>query len=301
MIQTQKMDEQAAAACLPLRKRDSHKGDYGYVALAGGCLEYSGAPRLAALANSAMRAGAGVAVAAAPRSLCPLIGPYVLESTLFPLSETEAGSLRFLEEEWAVLCRRVKTMAFGMGIGRSEEVKKALAYVLENFEGTLIIDADGLWALSELPREAARTSKARILLTPHLGEASRLLGVEIPEIAADPLRWGEDLARRLGCTILLKGASTIVTDGQETWISDRGCPGMATAGSGDVLSGVLAALLAYGEGAIPRLAAAGAYICGMAGELAETETGPTAMVASDTARNIGQAVRQLEILRDSQK
>ena len=292
------MKEQEAASCIPMRPRHSHKGDYGYVALVGGSLPYSGAPRLAAMANAAMGSGAGVAVAAAPKSLCPLLAPLVLESTLFPLSETRAGHLAFRTKEWEDLCRRVKTMAFGMGIGRSKGVPRALQYVLTHFQGRLLIDADGLFALGELGLDALRQSRAQVLLTPHLGEASRLLGEPVQTIEQDPPAWAAELARRGGCTVLLKGADTVVTDGRETWIVSRGCPGMATAGSGDVLSGVLAALMAYGLGSLPKIGAAGAYLCGMAGEAAQEEWGPTAMTASDTVSQIKQAVRQLESVRE---
>lgn len=292
------MEEADAAACIPPRDHRSHKGIYGYAGLAGGSLPYSGAPRLAAMACCAMRSGAGVAVAAAPRSLCPLIAPHVLESTLFPLSENDRGELAFAEEEWAALLKRVKTLAFGMGIGRGEAVKQALAYVLRHFEGRLIIDADGLYALAQLGSDATHDSKAEILLTPHLGEASRLLDLPAAEIEREPLRRAKELAEKWRCTVLLKGSGTVVTDAAETWITDRGCAGMATAGSGDVLSGVLAALLGYGRGSLPELAAAAAYLCGLAGERAQLETGPTAMTAGDTAREIGQAVRRLELVRD---
>ena len=292
------MEEADAAACIPRREHWSHKGKYGYAGLAGGSLPYSGAPRLAAMACAAMRSGAGVAVAAAPRSLCPLIAPLVLESTLLPLSENGAGELVFAEEEWAALLQRVKTLSFGMGIGRGGAVKQALAYVLAHFEGRLVIDADGLFALSGLSPAALHESRAQVLLTPHLGEASRLLGVPAAEIEREPLRYAKQLAEEWRCTVLLTGSGTVVTDGTETWITDRGCAGMATAGSGDVLSGVLAALLGYGEGSLPKLAAAGAYLCGLAGERAELDIGPTAMTAGDTARQIGQAVRRLELVRD---
>ena len=292
------MEEKDAAECLPKRRNYSHKGDYAYVGLAGGCLAYNGAPRLAAMASAAMKSGAGVAVAAVPRSLVPAMIPYTLESTAFPLSETEEGSIRFAEEEWAALMKRCRTIAFGMGIGRSEEVKKAIAFLLEHFDGRLIIDADGLTALAELGPEMLKNTKAQILLTPHLGEASRLFGKSVKEIEAEPLRLAKEYAAANGCTVLLKGPATVITDGNETWITDRGCPGMATAGSGDVLSGVLAAILGYSKASLPKAAAAAAYLCGLAGERAEAEVGATAMTASDTVTQIPQAVRRLEMIRD---
>ena len=292
------MEEKDAASCLPQRLHYSHKGAYAYVGLAGGCLAYNGAPRLAGMASAAMKSGAGVALAAVPKCLVPAMIPYTLESTAFPLSETESGSIRFEEEEWAALVNRCKTIAFGMGIGRGEETKKALAYLLEHFGGRLIIDADGLTALAELGCEKLKTTAAQVLLTPHLGEASRLLGQSLREIESSPLALAKAFAAEYGCTLLLKGPSTLVTDGTESWITDRGCPGMATAGSGDVLSGVLAAVLGYSKAGFVKAAAAAAYLCGAAGERAETENGPTAMTASDTVRAIPQAVRRLEMVRD---
>ena len=292
------MEEKDAADCLPQRRNYSHKGDYAYVGLAGGCLAYNGAPRLAAMASAAMKSGAGVAVTAVPRSLVPAMIPYTLESTAFPLSETEDGGIRFVRSEWESLIRRCRTIAFGMGIGRSEEVKNALLFLLEEFDGRLILDADGLTVLAESGTERLKNAKAKILLTPHLGEASRLFGRSVREIEAQPLKLAKEFAAGHACTVLLKGPATIVTDGEESWITDRGCPGMATAGSGDVLSGVLAAVLGYSKASLPKAAAAAAYLCGAAGERAQAETGPTAMTASDTVRAIPQAVRRLEMIRD---
>lgn len=292
------MEEADAASCLPRRLNYAHKGSYAYVGLAGGSLPYSGAPRLAAMATAAMRSGAGVVSAAVPKSLCPLMAPYLLESTLFPLSEDAAGQLCFAEEEWKDFGSRVRSMAFGMGIGRSGEVEKALAYVLAHYEGALVIDADGLYALSRLGWEALKETKARVLLTPHLGEAARLLKTTAREIEEKPLASVKELALLGRCTVLLKGPATIVSNGSESWITDRGCPGMATAGSGDVLSGVLAALLGFAQGSLPKIAAAGAFLAGLAGEAAEEEMGPTAMTAGDTARQIARAVRRLEQRRD---
>ena len=292
------MEEKDAAACLPQRLQYSHKGAYAYVGLAGGCLAYNGAPRLAAMASAAMKSGAGVAMAAVPKSLIPAMIPWTLESTAYPLSETEDGAVRFVESEWAGLCARVRTLAFGMGAGRGEDVKKALACVLAHFEGRLIVDADGLTALAELGPEALDQTKARVLLTPHLGEAARLLGRSVKEIEAAPLPLAKAFAAAHGCTLLLKGPATIITDGEESWITDRGCAGMATAGSGDVLSGVLAAVLGYSKASLPKAAAAASYLCGLAGERAENETGPTAMTAGDTVRHLPQAVRRLEMVRD---
>ena len=218
-----------ARQMLKPRPEDSHKGDFGYIALIGGSLEYSGAIRLAAFANAAMRAGAGVATVAAPRSICNLIAPQILESTIFPLSDKD-GELVFEKTEFDKLIARYDCIAFGMGIGNSDETQKTVEYLIKNYEGILIIDADGLNALSRFKNriELLKQSKAEIILTPHPGEFKRLQTAD---------ESAEAFAEASGTVILLKGHTTTVTNGKRTYEITCGCAGMATAGSADVLSG----------------------------------------------------------------
>ena len=347
-----RIDEDDAAQCFLPRPADSHKGDYGYVALAGGSFRYSGAirlagmaqksvrdgmedaqtsagdeitidssdqkagsgsdeyvPRLAGLAQSAVSAGAGVVMLAVPRSLCYAIRPEILESTLYPLSDVD-GELVFVPEEWDELIRRCRVIAIGMGIGNTKETAAAVKYLLENYTGRLLIDADGLNALAgmriadvcvdkaEKPEcaEILRGANCDIVLTPHPGEMARLCGCTTGEVLADPAGIAQAFAAKSGATVLLKGASTVVSDGTHTYMSDRGCAGMATGGSGDVLSGVLAAMLGYWNPErmpLGKLAACGAWTAGLAGELAQQESCDIAMKASDTARHVRDAVTYL--------
>ena len=186
-------------------------------------------------------------------------------------------------------------LAVGMGMGNTEAVRQAVRYLLRNPAGTLILDADGLNALAALLREEPGILKGaggRVLLTPHPGEFARLTGKTVPEIQADGLNLAEAFAREHGVTVLLKGPATIVTDGRATWITDRGCPGMATAGSGDVLSGILAAVCAR-DAPLPRAAAAGAWLNGRAGEIAQSRMGDVSMTAGDTVQALPEAIREL--------
>ncbi|MBR6271182.1 MAG: NAD(P)H-hydrate dehydratase, partial [Lachnospiraceae bacterium] len=184
---------------------------------------------------------------------------------------------------------RVKTIAFGMGIGISPGVTKTLDYILESFAGTLIIDADGLRAYKEIAESGGIVSKARIILTPHNGEFCRLTGLAPGELLGDPIKHALGFAAGSGVTLLLKGPATIVTDGKEVYIVNRGCPGMATAGSGDVLSGILAAVTAYCPD--PVLATcAGAFVNGLAGELAADKYGEYSMRSRDTVEMIAAAL-----------
>lgn len=290
------MEAKDAAEVLKPRSHDSNKSTYGYVALVGGSECYSGAIRLAALAEASMRSGAGVTMIAAPRNLSSVILPAILESTFYPLSEQD-GMLAFCAEELDRLMKRVKVIAFGMGIGNSEETERTVEYLLRCYTGTLILDADGLNALSRLPRGILRESAASVVLTPHPLEFARLSGKTVDGVLDDPIGCASEYARETGAVVLLKGPTTVVTDGDRVLLSDRGCPGMATAGSGDVLSGILAALCGAGGADLLLTVAAAAYINGCAGELAERESCAVSMTAGDTARAVKQAVTELYRLR----
>ena len=275
------------------RPNFSHKGTYGYTALIGGSVKYSGAIRLAQMANAAMRSGAGVVKLAVPGVLYPVIAPSVLESTLFPLGD-DGEQITFSAEQVDDLVSNVRTAAFGMGIGTGEGAFRTLEYLLDHFDGKLIVDADGLTLLSRMDRERIRSASCTLILTPHLKEFSRLSGLEISEILNHPVTASEAYAKENGVILLLKGPSTIITDGESTWITDAGCPGMATAGSGDVLSGILSAVAAFAPDPL-RGTAAAAYINGRAGELAQRRMGSVSMTSGDTASCIPEIVRALEM------
>ena len=208
------------------RANNAHKGTYGYTALIGGSKKYSGAIRLAGMANAAMRSGAGVVKLAVPDVLWPVVAPAVLESTVFPLAD-DGNEIVFDEKQFTELTGNVRTAAFGMGIGTGEGAAKALAWLLENYKGTLIVDADGLTLLSRMDTETIRRAACRLILTPHIKEFSRLTGLEIPEILDSPAGYAEAYAKETGAVVLLKGPATVVTDGARTRITDAGCPGMS--------------------------------------------------------------------------
>lgn len=336
------MEERDFRGIFRERKHISNKSSYGYLALIGGSVEYSGAIRLAAMANAAMRAGAGVVRLAAPSDICHALIPEILEATLFPLSFEE------FEEEVAALIKNTKAVAFGMGVGTSAGAREMLAYLLRTYTGLLIVDADGLTLLSEMDEGVLRDRMCTLILTPHIKEMSRLLHCSVSEIRHAPIEKAKEMAKRLknpfaenedsadsafgdrglarldfADIVLLKGPTTIVTDGEAVLLVDAGCPGMATAGSGDVLSGILAAIcanhsqldvsgirlpqtsavnssdpsaeaFAFSPSRILLYATAlAAWINGRAGELAQEEMGEIAMIASDTIRKIPEVLKLL--------
>lgn len=279
-----------------LRKNLSNKSTYGYVGLIGGSAKYQGAIKLAALSNAAMRSGAGVVRIGLPRTLYPHIAPNVLEGTIFPLSD-EDGELIFVTSELDELIHNCKTLAFGMGIGLSKGARETLHYLLQNYDKTLIIDADGLTLLSELDKEEIKKARCNLVLSPHNKEFSRLSGLDIEDILAHPiervkayLRSIEEPEKARSRVLILKGPSTIISDTELTYIVDAGCPGMATAGSGDVLSGVLSALCVNSKN-LAFSAAASCFICGKAGERAEEKVGPVSLIASDTVKEIAPIIK----------
>lgn len=270
------------------RRRDSHKGNYGYISLLGGCTDYAGAVKLANMSCAALRSGCGVAKLVVPASVVPSVAPYLLESTLATVPDREGHMLPALDVIDRALTGQ-RALAIGMGWGRSPDNATILAHVLRSYAGRLVIDADGLNTLSELDPDLLRQSASKILLTPHPKEMERLCGRPIEDILNDPIGIATEFASKYGVTVLLKGPTTVITDGRDTYLVDRGCAGMATAGSGDVLSGILAGLLGYLE-LTPKSAACGAYLAGLAGELAERDLGSVSMLASDTVAHISAAV-----------
>ena len=270
----------------------SNKGNFGYIALIGGSINYSGAIRLANMASASMKSGAGVTKLCIPKSLGNLIIPNILESTLYPLSDKD-GNIIFNEDEIKGLLSS-KVIVFGMGIGSTNEVKNTLEYLLVNYDKVLVIDADGLNQLAFMERSILKNTKAKIILTPHLKEFSRLTGLSIDEINKDAINLAIKFAKDNNLILLLKGTTTIVTDGVTVYLVDKGAPGMATAGSGDVLSGIIGGILPSNLDNLLLATAGASYINGYAGEIADRLNGSISMVASDTVNAIKDAILDIE-------
>ena len=178
-----------------------------------------------------------------------------------------------------------------MGWGYDEKHLTILKYILENFQGNLVIDADGLNTLVN-HLEILKTSQANIVLTPHLKEFSRLTNLSIEEIEKNKIEIAKSFANENHVILLLKGSTTIITNGSDVYLTNYGTPGMATSGSGDVLSGILAGLLGYLKYNLISVSA-GAIINGLAGELAEEKNTDIGMIARDTISYIPDAIKKI--------
>ncbi len=273
------------------RESYSHKGTYGYVSLIGGSLEYSGAIKLANIAASAVRSGAGVARLCVPSTIVNGVLPYILESTLYPLDEKN-GSVAFNKEQLDELIKTSKVIAIGMGLNQKGDNEKIISYLINNYNGILIIDADGINSLATMS-VVLKNAKCKIVLTPHPKEFERLSKIPMCQINENPIKYAMEYAKSNNVTLLLKGTATIVTNGNDTYLVNTGCPGMATGGSGDVLSGILAGICASNNAEVIKNVVAGAYINGIAGELARDESCDISMSAYDTALNVKKAITKI--------
>ncbi len=276
----------------PQRRNNTNKGSYGYVGLVGGSLKYSGAVKLANLALSALKVGSGVVKLGVPSSIASSVLPYMVESTLLPLPDKK-GELKFDKKAYNQLIDGVKALAFGVGVGESAENEKILKFLLTNFTGKLIIDADGLNALSRMGAEVLLQKTCQVVLTPHPKEFSRLCGKSVEEILDNPILTAKEFAKKYGVTLLLKGASTVVCDSQSVYITERGSAGMATAGSGDCLTGVMLGICGFSDKPLGLVAISSAYICGVAGERATEKTNAYSHTARDTIDFIPKVISEI--------
>ena len=267
---------------LPRRPRVAHKGQYGHVLIIGGATGFAGAAALAA--RAATRSGVGLVSVLTPRSVYPIVAGGSLEAMTYPGDETETGSLSIRNwETWQARLTDFDAVVLGPGMTRHPDTAMWVRHLLKECRRPLLLDAD---ALNTLEGVADLISHAHcpVIITPHPGELARLLGCSIADIQSDREGAAERIAKLTQATTVLKGAGTIVTQpGQAIHINMTGNPGMATGGTGDVLSGIMGGLLAQG---IPPLeaACAGVFLHGRAGDNAmwrHSQAGLTASTVID--------------------
>jgi NAD(P)H-hydrate epimerase len=263
---------------LPPRAADANKGTFGHVLVIAGSRGMSGAAVLCA--GAALRGGAGLVRVAIPASLLALVAPANPCYMTAPVAEDAAGRFSAAaQDELLEHSRWATAVALGPGLAHSPELTTLVQNLVERTTVPLVLDADGLNALAG-HLEPMRNRRAPLVLTPHPGEFARLAAGTIPSIQADRSRHAARLAMDIGAVVVLKGHGTVVTDGRRVYVNTTGNPGMATGGTGDVLTGLTAALLAQG---LETFAAAmlAVYLHGLAGDLARDERGETSLVASD--------------------
>lgn len=273
MMEYRSLNHQQVLSYLPDRCPWSHKGNYGRVLLLCGSVGYTGAAAMAAM--GALRAGAGLVYLGVPESIYAIEAVKLTEPIVLPLTE-DHGKLSVESIcKIAELLPRMDAVLVGCGMGQSEGSFAVVKLVLEQAKCPVILDADGINVLSE-HMDILRGRTYPTVLTPHDGEFARIGGT----IREDRLESAVNFAKQWGCILLLKGYRTCITDGQSHFVNTTGNPGMATGGSGDILAGIIAALI--GQGLPPLEAAAcGAWLHGAAGDICAKEIGQYGMLPTD--------------------
>ncbi|KPK43802.1 MAG: hypothetical protein AMJ65_04760 [Phycisphaerae bacterium SG8_4] len=269
------------------RAIDAHKGDFGKVCIIAGSRGMSGAAALAG--RAALRAGAGLVRVATPKSVLPIVASIEPSFTTIALPEDSSG--RISAKATNAILEAVAendAVAFGPGIGVSGALRSVLEALLGQEGLRLVIDADGLNNLAAM-KDWPDKLKANLIVTPHPGEMKRLWsGLFRERLVPDRQEQAGQLAQRTGTVVVLKGSGTVVTDGQRVYINKTGNPGMATAGSGDVLTGVTTGL--FGQGLSDFDAAVlGVYIHGLAGDIAAERIGQVSLMTTDIIETLSQA------------
>lgn len=264
---------------IPRKSRFDHKGRYGHLFIIAGCRYYIGAGRLCAKAGFC--SGAGLVTLGSPESIIGIASSGLWEITYFPLRDTGDG---FLSEEGVdealEFCNDKEAVIIGPGLGKHQSTVKFVKRFVKEVEVPLVVDADGLNAISTEVK-VFRERKSPTVLTPHPGEMARLLGTSVKEVQANRIELALKYAKESNSVVVLKGHNTIVANPSgEFLINPTGGYGLAKGGSGDVLSGIIGGLLAQGISPYES-AVAGVWIHGMAGDFAEKELHPRSMGASD--------------------
>ncbi|MBZ5657227.1 MAG: NAD(P)H-hydrate dehydratase [Acidobacteriia bacterium] len=286
------------APLLAPRARDANKGSYGHVLVIGGSLGKAGAAAMAGF--SALRTGAGLSTVAAPRSALPTVAGFHPEVMTEPLPETEQGtiSLRAFETSLDVFRERKTVIAIGPGISRNPETAEFVRAMLKpgivDSAVPFVLDADGLNAFEGTASRFLNGHGRTLVITPHPGEMARLTGLSIAEIQADRLAIARTVARKEELIVVLKGQRTLTASPDGTvWVNPTGNPGMATGGTGDVLTGMVAGLIAQHPQHALAATALGVYLHGLSGDLAAGAIGESSLVATDIVRFLPQAFSEM--------
>jgi len=294
---------QTITALPAIRKRsdDSHKGTYGHVLVIAGSRGMAGAAALAGLA--ALRSGAGLVRVATPHEVQPTVACFDPSYMTWPLPQTSRGAVDGSAAwyELLPLTQEATVIAAGPGLGRDQGVNDLMCEILRHTTKPLVLDADALNTFAPLATHGAalKTHPAPVIVTPHPGEAARLLGVTTADVQKDRLAAALKIRAYLpaNSVVVLKGHGTVVTDGEKGYLNLSGNPGMATGGAGDVLTGILAAFMAQGYSPFDS-AVLGTYVHGLAGDIARDANGVTALIAGDIVDSLGDLFHHLDPLHD---
>jgi len=274
------------------RSPNTHKGDYGHLLILGGSPGLTGAVSLAA--QAALRAGCGLVTVGVPKSLNFIFEIKLTEVMSLPLAETEKSTLsQKAFKKLVEFSSRIDGIALGCGGSRDSSTQKFFLKVIKEIDKPLVVDADGINALASNLKILKKRKTKILILTPHLGEFSRLIKKDINYIKKRKKELAKEFAFKYNLILILKGHRTIITDGEKLFENETGNPGLATAGSGDVLTGIVASFLV--QKIEPFLSAKiGVYLHGLAADLAVEDKTQASLIASDVIEYLPKAIKKLK-------
>ena len=290
-VQTFLLERADVAPLFPRRARDAHKGTYGHLLVLAGSVGKTGAAVLCG--RAALRAGVGLVTVGTAASAQPTVAALSLEIMTQPLPETAAHSLAMKARDPIVALAEARdAVALGPGLGLDDETRALARMLVSTLPRPMVVDADALTALAD-HLDVLRSAHGPRVLTPHPGEMARLLAGTVGDVQRDRVGVARDFATRHAVHLVLKGARTVIAepDGR-VLINPTGNAGMASGGTGDVLTGIVGALLARGID-VARAAPAAVYLHGLAGDVAAERVGEEALIASDLIDGLGEAFRRL--------
>ena len=273
------------------RRKDSHKGDFGTALAICGARGMSGAAVIAA--SAAVRCGAGIVKCAVPEGICGIVAGYMPEYMVYPMPQTESGGLSIRAyDEIIELANKCDAVLIGCGLGSDVQTANLVKSLLKKINKPIVLDADGINAIAD-DISILKKMSAPAVLTPHPGEMARLCGVTSKEIQSNRFKYAREFAQENDIILLLKGANTIVACGDTAYINLTGSPAMATAGSGDMLSGMILSFITQGMGMADAVRAA---VCmhGLAGEMAEKKYSQRFVTPSDMINELAELFSEFE-------
>jgi len=277
---------------LKKRSKDSHKGDFGHVFILAGSRGLTGAAALCS--NAALRSGAGLVTLGIPVSLNLVMSRKLTEVMTFSLAETKEITLSLKAEK--EILKKVKAsdvVVLGPGLSQYPETQKLINRLILKIDKPMVLDADALNAISKNTR-VLKKIKSKYAVTPHPGEMSRLINKSVEYVKNNRLIVAKKFSRDYNTVVVLKGAGTVVAEqGGKCYINTTGNPGMATAGSGDVLTGIIAGFLSQGLKVFDA-SVMGVYVHGIAGDFAAKDKGEIGLIAGDILENIPYAIKQMQ-------
>lgn len=274
---------------LPKRKEDSHKGDYGRVGIIGGSRGMTGAPYLTTMA--ALRSGTGLVYTLIPKTLEDIMAIKLTEAIIVGVDDNKGDFSKNSISELLDFIKKLDGLAIGPGFGVSDDRLEIIEKIFESFQGPIVLDADGINCIAKKP-DILLKRKGITVMTPHPGELANFLGNTVKEVQDNRIYYSKYVSQKYNIITILKGNNTIVAKGEQIFINSTGNPGMATGGSGDILTGMVISFICQGNSPFDS-SVLGVFSHGLAGDMARDDKGDYGLIAMDILEYIPKALKKI--------